>query len=195
MRKLPSVSVWAARSLVLIIGLGVAAATAGSLTGCALGPSATAVKQAQADEDKAYVKAQQAREAAALKLQQVLAAQKLLETEALANPIRHPIEAADLVVVAIKPWMIGLAIAGFILSAVAFGLKLTTLLKIGLRVFGYSAAAAFVLPFCPPLIWLLLGGILGDVVYLLIKDKGNVAEVALAVETQAKAVAGEAAAK
>ena len=160
------------------------------LAGCGLSPSVDAKHQAQLDYDQNYLKAEKAREAAEVKLAAAQAKEKLLVAEAEANPLAHPIEAANLVVLTIKPWLIALAILSAVVTAVSFGLKFYlptiagAIFNVSWRIAAFSIAAACVLPLFPPALWLFLAGGITWIVYLLIRDKGNVDEVMQTVESE-----------
>jgi hypothetical protein len=136
----------------------------------------------------------------AVKLQTAKDKDKLGQELGKNAPASHPIDAGNYAVSRIRPWLIGLTIASFVLWVVLFGLSFTSfsflsgLIPAARWMAVLSVTALFVLPYLPIGIFLLIAAVCGLLIYELVKDKGNVteavsdAETILGIEKQAGAI-------
>jgi hypothetical protein len=185
----------------LVFAVILASASAAMMSGCEVAHvSEQAHAQIQTEFDRAAVDAQKARDTAALKLQQFKDNAKLKLAQAEADPARHPVEVANLVIRKIEPGLIGLCFASLIAFVAGWVLEYwfasvgKMLVKFGIRGFFVFGAAAILAPWAPPVIYTVVGGLLVWLIVEIIVDKGNVKQACATIETDVEALIPHAAA-
>lgn len=162
----------------------IATLVGGMLAGCAprahLTPQTTATIEQHHQE--AAIETEEVADQAEVEIAQVQSKAAVKQVQGQTSPSRHPIAAANNVVRELHPWLIAVELVSGLLWAVAFGLSFTPfrflnfLKPVFLSILSLCTVALFLLPLVPWILGLAIAAIVGLLVYMLVKDRGNVTQ-------------------